>query len=163
MKKNIAAVLLLTLCLLLFTACKDKNEELGSDYVPEVATVDEATVPAEKFRAEEDFTGTYVNDVYTAYIAKTANDELAVIITSAVQNGQGSEWTMSGYLSDINYKVNYDNAVKAVISYNSEGDEISRNTEYVDGSGKIVFDDNNGFTWINSMENIENNIFTKTK
>lgn len=162
MKKNFAAILILTLCLLLFTACGESNEDTSTKDEASPATVDEATVAPEDFRADNEFAGDYSNDEYTAQIVKNANEELSVTITSTVQDGKSCEWTMSGYLSDVSYKMIYDNAVKTVITYNSEGKEKSRETEYESGSGKLVFDDNNGFTWYNGMENIENNVFART-
>ena len=161
MKKLTTIILILIMCLFLFTACSESSDDESTPDESEIATVDEATVSPENFRSDNEFTGYYGNDEYSAHIVKNANDELSVTITSAVQDGQSYEWTMSGYLSDINYKIVYDNAVKASVSYDSEGKEKSRETEYENGSGKIVFDDNNGFTWENGMENIENNVFTR--
>lgn len=159
MKKILATIIVLTLCFCLFTACKGKS----TDDEATNSTTAEATISAEEFRSDEDFTGNYSNDAYTAKIVKDKSGELTVTITSVKQNNTSYEWTMSGYLSDINYKVIYDNAVKTVISYNSEGKEKSRETEYENGSGRIVFDDNNGFTWENEMESIESNTFTREK
>ena len=163
MKKTIASLLILTICLFLFTACgKTDNEESTADEA-HIATADEATIAQEDFRADNEFTGDYENDEYTAHIVKDSNDELNITISSSISDKKSYTWTMSGYLSDISYKVIYDNCVKTLVNYNSQNEVKNRETEYENGSGKIIFNDNNGFTWSNGMENIENNEFTKIK
>ena len=163
MKKIFLTILSLAICLLIFGACGENTDDKATADEAAAATADEATVAAEDFRADNEFAGDYGNDEYSAHIVKKPNDELSITIKSAMQDGKSFEWTMSGYLSDVNYKVIYDNGVKTVISYKSQGKEKSRETEYENGSGKIVFNDNSGFTWINGMENIENNEFARTK
>ena len=163
MKKIVITALMMALSLALFSACaeSDKAKSTPDEVYTRPATGDEPTIPSEEFRPLNDFVGTYRNDDYTAQITKDKNEELSVKITSAVRDGESFEWTMSGFLSNINYKVHFDNAVKTVITYNSEGKETNRETAYENGSGRLVFNDNKAFSWYNGMESIENTEFTR--
>jgi len=166
MKKLLTTALILALSLFLFSACADNGKASSSstpDEPTRPATGDEPTIPADQFRPLTDFAAAYRSDTYTAQITKNEDDELSVTITSAVQDGKSTEWTMSGFLSNINYKVHYDNAVKTVITYNDDGKETGRSTAYENGTGRLFFDDNKAFTWENGMERIDDNVFTREK
>lgn len=157
MKKIMAALVCLALCPFIFGACGETKDE---EKETEPAT--ETVISPADFQSEEDFVGTFKNEEYTAHLKKNADDEMEISIKSAVKDGKSCEWTMSGYFSTINYKVICDNTVKTIVTYNSTGKEKSRETEYKNGSCKIVFSDSDHFIWENGMEEIGNNAFTRT-
>lgn len=149
MKRAIVIILAVALCVCVLCSCNKKNPD-GSDNLKPTEPINiEELVP------DEDFVGDYKNDDYTAHVEKSDGGEMVVTIKSAPKDGVGYEWVIQGFFSDETYRVNYTDAVKYTVSYNSNGKEKSRETEYENGAGRITFADTEHFTWNNSMENIE--------
>ena len=153
MKKFLALLLSLVLCLGFFSACAkgDGTTDSSNNTDTKILQPTEAVDP-ETLLPDEDFTGDYQNETYTAHIEKNDAEEMVVTITTAVTDGTATAWQMSGFFGDETYRINYDNAVKAVITYDSSGAEKSRENEYEDGVGRIQFTDSEHFTWHNGME-----------
>lgn len=162
MKKTLILLLCLMLCVFVFGGCEESSDDAATADEAIAATADEATVAPEDFRPEEDFTGNYGNSEYTAKLKKNKSGEMEITVRSGGSDGTAYEWKMSGYLSDINYKIICDNVEKTVVTTNQDGKEKSRETAYKNGSSKIVFSDSDHFTWENGMEGIEQNEFSRT-
>ena len=162
MKKILLAAMGLAVCLLIFSACGKNPDDTATAGEALPATMDEATVAAESFKAEEAFTGDFNNSEYSAQIRKKRNDEIEITISSEIIEGTSYEWNMSGFMSDINYKIICDNVKKSIVSFNQDGKEKSHEIEYINGSSKIIFSDSDNFTWKNDMEQIENNEFSRS-
>ena len=112
-------------------------------------------VDPETLEPAEDFTGTFENDDYTAYIQRTDDDKMTVKIVSSETGGKSYEWTMSGYFSHETSRIRYNDAVKKSGS--------STNDSYSDGSGTIQFTDADNFVWYNNFEPIEKNEFHRAQ
>ena len=152
----------------------EKNDKTGQEDADGIADIvssvkdsiftgPEGTIPPEALQPDNDFAGLYVNDAYTALIVKGENGEMQVTIASASADPAVSEWTMSGFFSDENYRIRYGNAVKALVTYGADGAIASREIEYEQSSGMIQFSDPDHFLWTCDTEPIEKNVFQRVR
>lgn len=81
------------------------------------------SVDIEKLVPDEDFAGDYKNDDYSAHIEKNDECEMVITISSEAKDGIGYEWVIKGFFGDETYRINYTDAEKFKISYNSSGAE----------------------------------------
>ena len=149
MKRIITLLLCLAVISTVLTACSKGQGGSNTDVEKLKPT---ETVDAGKLQPDEDYTGDYANDEYTAHIEKDENGEMTVLIRSKAEDGAFYEWTMSGYFSEEHSRINYDNAVKYLVSLNNKGREKNRSAEYENGAGRISFTDTGHFVWNDSME-----------
>ena len=161
MKKLVTILLCAAVCCCVFGACaKNSNKNNIADNTDLLQPT--TAVDIEKLQPDEDFTGDYKNDNYTAHIEKNAEDEMVITIKSAPKDGVGYEWVIKGFFSAETYRVHYSDAVKTVITYNKKGGEKSRKEEYNYGAGRIQFSDDKHFVWNNSVERLDgSNEFAK--
>ena len=101
-----------------------------------------------------DFLGTYKNDDYTVSIEAGENGTMAFRIRSRTLERTCTEWTFKGYYSEASNLVNYTGAVRDLITFDKTGKEKTRETEYDNGAGRIIFKDTNRLVWKSSSDDL---------
>lgn len=155
MKKGIILLLILVLITAFFGCSK------GSNIIGERALKPTEAVDEKDLIPTDEFYGTFKNSDYTMVIEKTDNEEMHVSVKSAPKNNVGYEWDFSAAFSISTYRINYTDAVKTKVTYDKNGKETSRSTEYNNGVGRIQFSDKDNLKWENSMDSLNNNKFTR--
>lgn len=156
MKKIIFSIICCVLCVLTFASCSAQKANDNMILKPT------EKVDAAKLIPEDKFLGTYSNDDYTAVITKAEDGKFNIVIKSKIVKAKGAEWKITGWFSETNYRVNYTDAVKENISFDSTGKETGRETEYNNGPGRIQFDEKGSLTWTNEMEQLSgSNVLSK--
>ena len=149
MRKIIAAALCTALGLLAFAGCKQAEEEKIVDKESErqvlVIESNFASQPDEKSIA-----GTYKNEDYTMTAQRADDGLFSFTIKSEIADGKSYEWKMTGFPGKGHFS--YSDAEKSVITYDRNGTEKSRETEYTAGSGRIEFADDGSMIWEDFME-----------
>lgn len=150
MKRAISVILCLTLVGCIFAGCKANTEYKGKEKL-------DKDMPSESVNYDEltpiyDFEGTYKNDDYTAEVETVSDQILKVIITSNVENSKGYVWEITDYFSDQTYRINYTDSIKYAVTYDKNGGEAARETEYENGSGRIQFTEKGKLLWDDSLE-----------
>ena len=152
--KKIGIALLLVLCCLTVGCSKKENTQIGNgDIVGNVEKLVPADAePSKEALSENELTGAFANDLY-AVTVETENDEMVfTVVTKEITEHTGYEWVIRGYFSEENSRVNYTDAVKTKITFDKNGSEKQRQTEYDYGSGRMQFTDPDHLVWNNNTE-----------
>jgi hypothetical protein len=72
-----------------------------------------------------------------------------------MEDSAASVWTMSGELNTDTFTVEYDNCVKTDYVYNEDGSVMSETSVYIDGTGRIIFNPQDGtLVWEDEKEHV---------
>lgn len=154
MKKKITAAFCAFVCLLAFAGCSQESKENIVDRESEMY------VTSEERTAEKDITGKYGNTDYSMTVTADDDGLFTFEIRTMANNNMFYEWKMTGYSG--NGHINYSDAEKYIITCDKNDTEKSRETEYVMGGGRFVFEEDGSIVWNDSMETTAgNNKFTK--
>ena len=167
MKKFTLFFITLMACSLIFAGCSSgsaaKETYESYEISTELLTPAAETGEARKALTEEDILGKYANDTYTAAIEEDEFGDITITILSDAENKQRSEWTMQGFLSNESLRINYTSAQKDVITVDASGNEMSRETEYTNGAGRLQFSDADHFEWQDSLDPAADNLFSRSR
>ena len=154
MKRIIALLLGVLILLGAFAGCGKKKDKEESVIDQEDRIAPSETIPPEKMKTDDDFFGTYENDDYTLTIEAGEGGLMVFRIRSKTLERTCTEWTFSGYYSEESSLVNYTGAVKDLITFDKTGKEKTRETEYDNGAGRIIFKDTKHLTWKSSSDDL---------
>ena len=154
MKRIIALMLGAVILLGVFAGCGKKKDKDGSVIDDEDRIVPTETIPPEKMNTDDDFFGTYKNDDYTVSVESGEGGMMVFRITSKTAERTRTEWTFKGYYSEQSSIVNYTDAVRDLITFDKTGKEKTRETEYDNGAGRIIFKDTDHLTWKSSSDDL---------
>ena len=93
------------------------------------------------------FVGEYQCDRAHAMVESFGNDEAWVSIDWGGSASEMAHWDIIGRLDTETLTINYSGCTKSIIVYDENGDPVDQETEYEDGTGTIVFNDDGTFTW----------------
>ena len=164
MKRILAVLSALLICLCIFTAC-GKNKKTVEDET--VIAPEDIIKPTEApelgtVRTEDDLFGSFDSGDYTATLEAGENGTVVFTIKDKAVDNKSHEWVIKGYFGNENNVVNYINAVKYEITYDRTGAEKNREALYENGTGRMVFDGRDSFVWKNSFETLDGkNEFTR--
>lgn len=159
-KKILSLLTALTVCLVLFASCGNNGEaDTQADAAQSTQETETEEVTAEEAAAEEDgqnpvmnFVGPYQADRCSLLIQ--ASGEKDAIITASWGNSLSSstEWTMTATFDEDTLRLNYSDCEKKTVEYNANGDIVSEDVEYTNGSGRIQLFDDGTLRWENEEE-----------
>ncbi|MBR4450357.1 MAG: hypothetical protein IKS39_00800 [Clostridia bacterium] len=149
MKRILALLLGVIIILGAFAGCGKKKDKEGSVLDPEDRVVPTETIPSERMKTGDDFLCDY-----TVSIEAGENGTMAFRIRSRTLERTCTEWTFKGYYSEASNLVNYTGAVRDLITFDKTGKEKTRETEYDNGAGRIIFKDTNRLVWKSSSDDI---------
>ena len=155
MKKLLSLLICATLIVCVLAGCAKSNERTQDEL--------DALRPSESVNYEElmpidEFPGTFQNDEYTVVAEQVSDQIMKFTVTSAITDDKGYEWQMSGYFSEQTYRINYTDSAKYAVTYDENGQEISRTAEYENGSGRMQFDGKDKLLWNENYENRDGKI-----
>ncbi len=167
MKKTIGVILVLMMVMLL-TACGGKTAGTSSQFRTETAErTNSASSDSVGSETEEPKTSeggshsvygqdpfavilgkyTAVEQRANAVVTSPAVDTLQIVITGSGSAANFAEWKLTGKLDD-SLSLTFRDSVLRLLTYNENGEIINEETQYTDGSGTVVFDqDAIQFTW----------------
>lgn len=102
------------------------------------------------------FVGKYGAGRATILVEAEGDENAKITVTWSSSAWEHAEWVMSGKFDPETLTVEYDNAKKSVVTYESE-DEVSVTEVYKDGAGKFVFSEDGealSLTWDDQVEHI---------
>ena len=149
MKKAITVLLSAVLLVCIFGACAKSDDIIGDKKLKPTESVN-----IEDRLEEDEFIGTYANEDYTMTVEQGENGMLKVVVKTPVKDRVSYEWQFGGYFSRETYRINYTQGVKTVISYDKDGNETGRETEYDDGVGRVQFSDSKALQWNSSLDDV---------
>lgn len=183
MKKRIGAVLA-SLLVLMVAACGNNNQvgeasppaqtpeavvasqnsSGGSDSKAETGTLetDSADSNAASEGTEDDFqnptmnfVGPYAAEGVQMEVSASGKSDAEFKVTWSMEDSAASVWTMSGELNTDTFTVEYDNCVKTDYVYNEDGSVMSETSAYSDGTGRIIFNPQDGtLVWEDEKEHV---------
>lgn len=101
------------------------------------------------------FVGNYQCDRANALVECFEADQALITIEWAGSASELARWTIIGKLDTETLTISYEYALKEIVVYEENGETASQETEYEDGTGTIVFNDDGTFTWHDDMEERE--------
>ena len=93
------------------------------------------------------FIGTYQCERAHATVEAFGYDEAWITIDWGDSAWSLARWTIVGQLDTETMTIAYEYASKVYLTYNSEGEVESEETEYTDGTGTVTFNEDGSFTW----------------
>ena len=93
------------------------------------------------------FVGEYQSDRAHALVECTGSDGALITIDWGGSAWETAQWVISGVLDLDTLTLEYADGVKSILTYDDDGALVSEETEYEDGTGTIVFNDDGTFTW----------------
>lgn len=102
------------------------------------------------------FVGKYGAGRATILVEAEGDENAKITVTWSSSAWEHAKWVMSGKFDPETLMVEYDNAKKSVVTYESE-DEVSVTEVYKDGAGKFVFSEDGealSLTWDDQVEHI---------
>ncbi len=93
------------------------------------------------------FIGEYQCDRAHATVECFGKEEAWITIEWGSSAWELARWEIVGRLDPETLTIEYEGCAKAIVTYNDEGELESQETEYEDGTGTIVFNDDGTFTW----------------
>lgn len=146
----------------IMSACGTSSSDISETPSSETASDTQSkTVLAETPDENEDgqnpvmnFVGPYACDRATMEVQ--AKDGSAALITVRWSGSVSSyaSWEMSGEFNSETMTVNYTDCKKTTVETDETGSTLSENTEYENGSGKLIFHEDNTITWEDDEEKI---------
>ena len=91
--------------------------------------------------------GEYASDSAKARVECEGGEDARITIEQGGSDAGLAKWVMSGRLDTETMTVEYDNCVKMIVTYDEDGKIAGETTEYENGTGSIVFGEDNTFTW----------------
>ena len=91
--------------------------------------------------------GEYASGRAKAVVECEGDEDARITIEWGGSADKLAKWVMSGRLDTETMTVEYDNCVKTIATYGEDGKTVSESTEYENGTGSIVFGENNTFNW----------------
>ena len=93
------------------------------------------------------FIGEYQSGRAHARVECFGKDEAWIIIDWGGSVSETAHWDIVGRLDTDTLTVAYEGCMKSIVTYDAEGEIVSQEPEYEDGSGTVVFHDDGTFTW----------------
>ena len=100
------------------------------------------------------FIGTYVSGRANARGEADGTDGARITVRWGSSAWESASWVMSGRFDPDLLTVNYIDCVKTVTTYADDGTVESEVTEYEDGTGRVVFNDDGTFVWQDSQSEL---------
>ena len=99
------------------------------------------------------FVGPYTADGAEMEVSAAGKSDAEFKVTWSKENSEVSVWTMSGELNADTFTVEYVNCVKKDYVYNEDGSVGSETSVYDDGTGRIIFNPQDGtLVWEDEKE-----------
>ena len=83
----------------------------------------------------------------SAVVACEGMDSARITISWSGSAWERAEWEIIGKLDPETLTITYTGATKAIVTRDENGNVVNEEVEYTDGTGTIVFDEGNSFTW----------------
>ena len=93
------------------------------------------------------FIGEYQCDRAHATVDASGGEDAYITIDWAGSATEVAQWDIYGKMDMETLTVTYKNVVKSIIVYGENGEVISQEPEYEDGSGTVTFNNDGTFTW----------------
>ena len=93
------------------------------------------------------FVGEYQSGQAHAVVECSGKDEAWITIEWGSSAWELARWTIFGSLDTETLTLEYSGCLKQIVEYDEQGELVSEETEYEDGTGTIVFHDGGTFTW----------------
>ena len=93
------------------------------------------------------FVGEYQCDRAHAVVQCSGYEDASITIDWAGSAAEYAHWDISGRLDPETLTINYFGCAKSHLTYNENGEIVSQEQEYGDGTGTIVFNKDGSFTW----------------
>ena len=93
------------------------------------------------------FIGEYQSGRAHARVECFGKDEAWITIDWGGSVSETAHWDIVGRLDTDTLTVAYEGCTKSIVTYDAEGEIVSQEPEYEDGSGTVVFHDDGTFTW----------------
>jgi hypothetical protein len=93
------------------------------------------------------FVGEYQCDRAHAVVECSGYEDAWITIDWAGSAAEYAHWDISGRLDPETLTINYFGCAKSHLTYNENGEIVSQEQEYGDGTGTIVFHEDGTFTW----------------
>lgn len=93
------------------------------------------------------FVGEYQCDRAHAVVECFGNTEAWITIQWGGSASELAQWDILGRLDTETLTIEYSGCTKSIIVYDENGDVVSQEPEYEDGTGTIVFNEDGTFTW----------------
>ena len=93
------------------------------------------------------FVGEYQCDRARAVVQCSGYEDALITIDWAGSVAESAHWDISGRLDPETLTINYFGCAKSHLTYNKNGEIVSQEQEYGDGTGTIVFNKDGSFTW----------------
>ena len=129
----------------------------GEDYSTEpliTVSLDESADFTAVFEEDPDwqnpvmnFVGEYQCDRAHALVECFGNTDSWITIQWGGSASELAQWDILGRLDTETLTIEYSGCTKSIIVYDENGDVVSQQPEYEDGTGTIVFNEDGSFTW----------------
>lgn len=93
------------------------------------------------------FVGKYQCDRAQASVECLGYEDAVVTIDWAGSAAEAAHWDISGRMDPETLTIEYMGCAKSYVTYDENGDIVSQEQEYGDGTGTIVFHEDGTFTW----------------
>ena len=93
------------------------------------------------------FIGEYQCGRAHALIECVGYEDASIVIEWGGSASETARWDIYGTLDPETLTIAYEGCAKSIIVYDEDGEEVSREQEYEDGTGTIIFHDDGTFTW----------------
>lgn len=103
--------------------------------------------------------GPYVSDRARAQVECLGDDSAKITIEWSGSAWDLARWVMSGRFDTETLTVEYTDCVKTIVTYADDGSVVSEEVEYENGTGRVVFDGESGFTWKGDQSEQEDLVF----
>ena len=156
--KKILSIVLAGMMVVSLAACGGSKEGSETDAAPS----SESTSESDSADSGDDgqnpvmnFIGTYVMG-RAALTVESGDDEdgakVSVVWSSSAS--ESSEWTMSGKLDADTLTMEYEDCVKKNLTFGEDGKVAEESTEYENGKGRIIFNEDGTLTWEDDEEHM---------
>ena len=95
----------------------------------------------------EDFIGEYQCDRASATVECIGYDETWITIEWSGSAAELARWDIVGRVNPGTMTIEYSGVTKSIVTYDENGNIVSQEPEYEDGTGIITFNDDGTFTW----------------
>ena len=93
------------------------------------------------------FVGEYQSGRAHALVECFGNTDAWITIEWGGSASELARWDIVGYLDMETLTIEYEGGTKSIVVYDENGDIVSQEPEYQDGTGTITFNDDGTFTW----------------
>ena len=147
MKRIMQAFSLSLIVIMLLALCACGNE--GDAGNPAASADDAAIVEADADGQNPvmNFIGDYQCDRAHALVECVDKDSALITIDWGGSAWELARWVIVGPLDLDTLTIEYSGCTKSILTYNDEGELVSEEVEYDDGTGTIIFNDDGTFTW----------------